>query len=175
MKAFFFSRHLREKMLLTVLLALVALTWLAQLARNGRDLWRDWRATATTLATQQQWLDHRTDIEAAATRAVAHLDPSRTFSSARLLGELSTIADQVGVRSNASSEILGTERTNEFAVNTVQFAIRNADLATVLHLCDRLDRRAPYLGLDQFSLTVNPANPALLNVTLRVSSVEIAR
>ncbi|MDD2763817.1 MAG: general secretion pathway protein GspM [Opitutaceae bacterium] len=175
MKAFFFSRHLREKMLLTALLALVALTWLTRVARGGREFWRDWRATATTLATQQQWLDHRADIEAAATRAVAHLDPSRTFSSARLLGELSTIADQVGVRSNTASEILGTERTSEFAVNTVQFAIRNADLAAILRLCGGLDQRAPYLGLEQFSLTVNPANPALLNVTLRVSSVEIAR
>jgi hypothetical protein len=130
---------------------------------------------STVLATQQQWLDQRADIEAAAAQAIAHLDPTRTFSSPRLLGELSMIADRVGVRSNTSSEILGTERTNQFAVNTVQFAIRNADLASVLSFYDELDKRAPYLGLEQFSLSVNPANPALLNVMLRVSSVEMAK
>jgi len=79
------------------------------------------------------------------------------------------------VRSNTSSEILGTERTSQFAVNTVQFAIRNADLGSILSFYDEIDRRAPYLGIEQFSLTVSPGNPALLNVMLRVSSVEIVR
>ena len=175
MKAFFFSRHLREKILIIVLLAMVAVSWLAGVASRGRALWRGWAATSTVLATQQQWLDNRRDIEATATQAVGRLDPARTFSSTRLLGELSTIADQVGVRSNTSSEILGTERTNEFAVNTVQFAIRNADLPSILTFYDEIDKRAPYLGVEQFSLTVNPSNQSLLNVMLRVSSVEIAR
>jgi hypothetical protein len=175
MKAFFFSRHLREKILIIVLLAMLAASWLARGAGRGRALWREWRATSAVLATQQQWLDNHRDIEAAAAQAVGRLDPARTFSSTRLLGELSTIADQVGVRTNTSSEILGTERTNEFAVNTVQFAIRNADLAAILTFYDEIDKRAPYLGVEQFSLSVNPGNQTLLNVMLRVSSVEIAR
>ena len=175
MKALFFSRHLREKLLLIVLLAMVAATWLTSVAGRGHAVWREWRATSAVLTTQQQWLENRGDIEAAAARAVGHLDSTRTFSSTRLLGELSTIADQVGVRSNTSSEILGTERTNEFAVNTVQFAIRNADLPAILSFYDEIDKRAPYLGVEQFSLSVNPGNLTLLNVMLRVSSVEIAR
>ncbi|HUL53127.1 MAG TPA: hypothetical protein VLT83_06930 [Opitutaceae bacterium] len=175
MKALFYSRHIREKILVIVLLAMVAVTWLGRVAGRGRTLWREWRATSTVLTTQQQWLDNRRDIEAAAAQAVGRLDPARTFSSTRLLGELSTIADQVGVRSNTSSEILGTERTNEFAVNTVQFAIRNADLPSVLTFYDEIDKRTPYLGVEQFSLTVNPGNQSLLNVMLRISSVEIAR
>jgi hypothetical protein len=174
MKTFFLSRHLREKVLLTALLALVAATWLISLGRRARTFGHDWRATSTVLVTQQQWLDNRAAIEAAAAKAVAHLDPSRAFSSPRLLGELSTIADRVGVRNNTSSEILGTERTNQFAVNTVQFAIRNAELPAVLSFCDELDKRSPYIGLEQFSVSVNPANPAFLNVMLRVSSVEMA-
>jgi hypothetical protein len=175
MKAFFYSRHLREKILIIVLLGMVAVTWLVGVANRGRAFWREWRATSTVLTTQQQWLSNRREIEATATQAIGRLDPTRTFSSTRLLGELSTIADQVGVRSNTSSEILGTERTNEFAVNTVQFAIRNADLPAVLAFYDEIDKRAPYLGVEQFSLTVNPGNQSLLTVMLRVSSVEIAR
>ena len=175
MKALFFSRHLREKILLIVLLGMIAVSWLAAVAGRAHALWREWRATSTVLTTQQQWLDNRRDIEAAAAKAVGRLDPARTFSSTRLLGELSMIADQVGVRSNTSSEILGTERTNEFAVNTVQFAIRNADLAAILGFYDEIDKRAPYLGVEQFSLSVNPGNQNLLNVMLRVSSAEIAR
>ena len=174
MKAFFLGRHLREKILLTAFVALLAGTWLTSVGRRGRAFWIDWRTTAELLAKQRQSLGERAAVEAKAAQAVAHLDPSRTFSSPRLLGELSSIADKVGVRSNTSSEILGTERTSQFSMNTVQFAIRNAELPAVLSFCDELDRRSPYLGLDQFSLAVNPANPAFLNVMLRVSSVEMA-
>jgi hypothetical protein len=175
MKTFFFSRHIREKILLTALLALVGIVWLARVGRSGRAFWLEWRANAAVLQTQQQWLDNRANIEGSATKAVAHLDPARTFSSPRLLGELSTIADQVGVRNNTSSEILGTELANQFSVNTVQVAVRNADLPSLLNFYEALDKRAPYIGLEQFSLTVNPANPALLNAVMRVSSVEINR
>jgi len=175
MKAFFHSRLLREKVLLTALLALGALVWLTGVGRRVHRFWLDWRAVNTLLATQQQWLNNRTQIEAAAGRAVGHLDPARTFSSTRLLGELSTISDQVGVRSNTSSEILGTERTSQFAVNTVQFAIRNISLASLLNFYQELDKRAPYIGVEQFSVTIVPGNPLLLNAMLRVSSVEIVQ
>jgi hypothetical protein len=175
MKTFFFSRHVREKILLTALVALVGIVWLARLGRSARGFWIEWRANATVLATQQQWLNNRAKIEASAAKAIAHLDPARTFSSTRLLGELSTIADQVGVRNGTSSEIQGTELTNQFSVNTVQVMVRNADLPSLLSFYAELEKRAPYIGLEQFSLSVNPANPSLLNAVMRVFSVEINR
>jgi hypothetical protein len=175
MKTFFFSRHVREKVLLTTLLALVGIVWLGQVARSARAFWLDWRVNAILLATQQQWLDNRANIEAQAAKAIMHLDPARTFSSPRLLGELSTIADQVGVRNNASSEILETELTKQFSVNTVQLAVRNVDMQSLLSLYNELDKHAPYIGLEEFSLTLNPSNPALLNAVMKVSSVEINR
>jgi hypothetical protein len=175
MKTFFFSRHIREKILLTALLALVAIVWLARVAGSAHAFWIEWRANAAVLTMQQQWLDNRANIEASAAKAIQHLDPARTFSSPRLLGELSTIADQVGVRNGTSSEILGTELTNQFSVNTVQVAVRNADMPSLLSFYNELDKRAPYIGLEEFSLAVNPSNPALLNAVMRVYSVEISR
>jgi hypothetical protein len=175
MKAFFLSRLMREKLLLTALVGLAAVTWLSSVARRGRAVWMEGRATRAVLTTQQQWLDNRKSIQDAAGRAISRFDPARTFSSTRLLGELSQIADQVGVRSNTSSEILGTEPTNQFAVNTVQFNIRNADMAAVLNFCKELDQRSPYIGVEQFTLALAPGKAALLNVTLRLSSVEIVR
>jgi hypothetical protein len=175
MKTFFFSRHVREKLLLTVLLAMVGLVWLAQVGRSARVFWIEWRANADVLKMQQEWLDNRASIETAASKAISHLDPARTFSSPRLLGELSTIADQVGVRNGMSSEILGTELTNQFAVNSVQVAVRNADMPSILSFYNELDKRAPYIGIEELALTANPGNPALLSVVMRVSSVEISR
>ena len=175
MKTFFFSCHIREKILMTTLLALVAIVWLGRVGRSFRVFWAEWRATSAELAMQQQWIDNRAGIEAAAAKAIEHLDPARTFSSPRLLGELSTIADQVGVRASTASEGLGTEPTNQFSVNTVQFAVRNIDLRSLLNFCDELDKRSPYIGLEQFSLTVNPSNPTLISAVMKVSSVEISR
>ncbi len=174
MKGFFLSRHFREKVLLTAFVALAAAIWLTSAGRRTRVFWADWRGNAAVLASQRGSLGDRASVEASAAKAVAHLDPARTFSSPRLLGELSSIADRVGVRSNTSSEILGTERASQFSMNTVQFAIRNAELPAVLAFCEELDKRSPYIGLEQFSLAVNPANPAFLNVMLRVSSVEMS-
>ena len=71
--------------------------------------------------------------------------------------------------------ILGTERTSQFAVNTVQFSLRNTDWESLKRFYLELSRRSPYIGLEQFSLTVTPGNPTLLNAMLRVSSVEIVR
>ena len=88
---------------------------------------------------------------------------------------MSTIADQVGVRNGTSSEILETQLTNQFSVNTVQVAVRNADLPSLLSFYDELEKRAPYIGLEQFSLSANPTNPSLLSAVMRVSSVEINR
>ena len=175
MRAFFYGRHPREKVLLTALVALVAVVWLLRVGRNSRALWLEWRTAATTLATQQQWLDNRANIEVAAAKAIEHLDPARTFSSPRLLGELSTIADKVGVRTNTSSEIIGTDRTSLFSINSVQFSLRNTDWDSLKRFYLELSQRSPYIGIEQFSLTVNPANPTLLTATLRVSSVEIVR
>ena len=175
MKAFFFSRHSREKVLLAALLALVAIIWLTRVARSGRELWLEWQTTAAMLATQQQWLDNRASIEVAAAKAIEHLDPARTFSSPRLLGELSTIADKIGVRTNTSSEIIGTDRTSLFSINSVQFSLRNTDWDSLKRFYLELSQRSPYIGIEQFVLTVNPTNPTLLNATMRVSSVEIAR
>jgi hypothetical protein len=175
MKAFFFSRHFREKVLLTALLALVAVVWLVRVARSSRALWLEGRTAAATLATQQQWLDNHANIEVAAAKAIEHLDPARTFSSTRLLGELSTIADKIGVRTNTASEIIGTDRTSLFSINTVQFSLRNTDWDSLKRFYLELSQRSPYIGIEQFSLTVNPGNPTLLNATLRVSSVEIVR
>jgi hypothetical protein len=174
MKTFFFSRHVREKVLMTTFLVLVAVVWIGRVARSTRAFWTEWRANAAELASQQHWIDERAGIEASAAKAIKHLDPARTFSSPRLLGELSTIADQVGVRTNTTSEILGTEPTSQFSVNTVQVAVRNTDLPSLLNFYNELDKRAPYIGLEQFSLTVNPSNSAL-SAVMRVSSVEINR
>ncbi|OHE88430.1 MAG: hypothetical protein A3G75_15820 [Verrucomicrobia bacterium RIFCSPLOWO2_12_FULL_64_8] len=173
MKAFFYGCRLREKLLLTGFLLLAAAIWLSSEVRRGTAQWRDWRKTARLLKNQQETINHRAATEAALTQAAAHLDPARTFNSGTLVGELSRITDQLGVRAGTASEIIGTERSGELAVNTINCTVRNISQAALLNLVAELDRRSPYIGIEQFMLSVAP-NGAL-TVSLRISSVEIVR
>jgi hypothetical protein len=174
MKAYFFSRLLREKLLLTAFVLLAALTWLSSAGHRWLQLTRDWKAVSVQLADQRLWLAKRADIEAQAKSAIEHLDPAKTLDGARLVGELNTLAGQSGLTSTASDDVR-TDRTAQFAVNSVQFTVRRTDLASLLNFYEALAKRSPYLGLEQFSVVADRANPALLSATLRVSSVEVMK
>ena len=144
--------------------------------RRGTARWREWRSTARVLQNQQETIDHRVATDAALARAVAHLDPARTYNGGTLLGELSSITDQLGLSASSSSEIIGTERSGQLAINTVNCTVRNfkpPPSPTLNDLMAELDKRAPYIGIEQFMLNVAPNNA--ITVSLRISSVEIVR
>jgi hypothetical protein len=174
MKAFFLSRLLREKILLVVFTLLGAAIWLSGVGERVAAQVRAIRVTSTDLDVQQRWLLQRDRIEKEATLAVEHLDPTRSFDSVRLQGELNTLARSAGL-SNYDVSDSRTVRSSQFAVHSVQFSARNADLAALVTFYQSLAQRAPYLGLEQFSLASNRGNPSQLSASWRVTSVEIAQ
>lgn len=171
MKAFFFGRALREKLLLLIFVLLALLIWLGGGLRRGRALWGDLRATQTELATQQVWLANASAIEAKAAATTKSLDPAKTLNATRLVGELNTLVGRIGLNADIGSQ--RTEQTNQFAFHSVQMNIRRSDLATLLKFYAELSRRSPYIGLEQFTLTVDRGNPGQLNASFRVVSVEL--
>jgi hypothetical protein len=175
MKAFFLSRLLREKILLVALAVAVAAVWLNAAGKRADRLWRDVRNTSTDLQEQELVLAEKAPIEARAVAAVARLDPARTYDPVRLQSEVNTIATAAGLGAKANIGDARTERANQFAVNTVQVTIRNADYAALVTFYLELKKRAPYLGLENFDVFASPANPASLTAAMRVSSVEIAK
>lgn len=174
-KAFFLSRLLREKVLMVVFIVLGAAIWLSGFSDRVGQFWREHRALKSTLAAQQQWLDSREMIDARSRQAISKLDPARTLNDTRLLGEINAIANGVGLRSNVATNEARTERTSQFAVNSLHVAVSKASYETMRQLYFELQKRSPYIGLEEFSLQVDPANRNLLNASLRVSSVEIIR
>lgn len=174
MKAFFLTRQLREKLLLLGLIALAAMTWVSSVSNRGRAFWRDFSQTSALLAEQKHWLRQQERIESEVDTAVRNLDPKRTFDGVRLQAELDAIARTTGV-SNTSGDDVRTERTSQFSVHSMQFTIRNVDYGSLVRFYQELSKRAPYIGIEQFRIVANRSNPAQLNASLRVSSVEIAR
>ncbi len=174
-KAFFLGRLLREKILMVAFILLGAAIWLSAFSDRAGLFWREHKTVQATLASQQQWLDSREMIDQRSRDAIAKLDPARTLNDTRLLGEINAIANGVGLRSNIATNEARTERTSQFAVNSLHVTVSKASYATLVGLYNELQKRSPYIGLEEFSLQVDPANRNLLNASLRVSSVEIIR
>ena len=175
MKTWFLSRALREKLLLLALVVATAAIWGSSGSERARAATMAGRATSADLMDQQRWLERREAIQAEADAAVRNLDSARTYNGVRLSAELSALATQAGLAGNATSGGLRTVRTAQFAVHTIEFNLRGVAWADLLLFYAALSERAPYIGIEEFALAAVANNPASLNATLRVSSVEIAR
>lgn len=171
MKTFFLTRQLREKLLLLGLVMLAAVTWLSSASHRATRLWREYNATSALLASQRELLAQQSHIEAEAKAAIQHLEPSKTFDGVRLQAEVDAIAKRTGV-SNYVADTVQTERISQFSMNSMQLQIRNADYATLVKFYVELSKQAPYIGIEQFRLSVNNFKHS---VAMRVSSVEIAK
>jgi hypothetical protein len=171
MKQFFLGRALREKLLLVAFAALALLIWGSGLLNRGQQRWDEWRGVRTELATQQAWLANRAGIAAKVAAATKSLDPAKTLNATRLVGELNAISARAGLTADINSQ--RSERTDQFAFHTVQINFRRVDLAALLRFYGELSQRSPYIGLEQFSLTVDRGAPGQLNASFRAVSAEL--
>ncbi len=175
MKAFrtyFLTLLLREKVLLVGFVLIVAAWWFSSFAGRAGRFVRDFHRTSEDLAVQRDWLARRNDVDAASKRAIAQLDPARTLDAARLQGELNTL---VAGLPNTTIDGRPDERTDQFAVHTVQFSVRKVEWSALQHFYLELGKHAPYISIEQCSLIADLSNPAQLNATMQISSVEIVR
>jgi hypothetical protein len=175
LRAFFLGRLLREKLLLLVFVLIGVLWWLTAFNKRAVGFWREQRTTTVELAEQQRWLDNRTTIEANAQKAASRLEPGQTLNGIRLVAAMNSAAYEAGLRNNYRSDTATSITNGQFTVYTVPFQVTGATYDTLLKFYLNVHKRAPYIGIDAFQLSANSGNRNLLNLQLRVSSVEIPR
>jgi len=172
MKAFFLSRVLREKILLLGLILMAAGTWLVSATHRTTRFWNLFSETSNSLKWQRELLSQQGQVEAEATAAIKYLDPSKTFDNLRLQAEVDAVLRRTGITSGYTFDPVQTERSNQISINSMPMTIRNADYATLVKFYTELSKQAPYVGIDQFRLTVNNFKHS---VSMRVSSIEVAK
>jgi hypothetical protein len=172
LKLFFLNRLLTEKILLTGFLLLIALWGLSHVARDVGHFGVDFRNTTMTLADQKKSLDGRAETERKVKGALSQLDPSRTLDGARLQGDLSTLATGMPA---TSFEARPDEPAEEFIKHSVQFSVRKVDWPTLQQFYIALSKRAPYISIEECSISADRADANQLNATMMISSVEIAK
>ena len=173
MKRYFFTRSMREKVLLVAFVAVAASAWLLSAVGRARGTWNDTRLLLAEGREQQLWLNNRADIEARAAQATSRLDPTRTLNGTRLVAEMNSLAQSAGLAAEVSGQ--RTERTTQFAFHSAQVSFRRAELGALVKFYEELSKRSPYVGLEQVSLAADRGSPGTLNATFRVVAAELQR
>jgi hypothetical protein len=153
MKTFFQKRLLREKLLLLAFGLLVAVVWASSTGGRVSAYVRSYGLVSANLEEQALWLERQGAIEASAAAAIANLDPARSFNAVRLSAELGAIATATGLAGSTSSEALPLERTPTLAINSVRYRITRTDWETIKRFYLELSKRAPYITIEQFTLS----------------------
>lgn len=173
LRAFFLARFFREKVLLTGFAVLAAAIWLSSIAGRTGRFTREVRVTTGSLADQALWISNKAKIEAQAQAAAGRLDAARTLDATKLLAEISSIATDAGLKNPSTSE--SQDQTNgQFSVHTLRFNVTRSDWDSIKAFYTGIQKRSPYIGIEQFSLQTDRANAAMLNASIRLSSVEIS-
>jgi hypothetical protein len=173
LRAFFLGRHFREKILLTGWFVIVdrvadSLSGAHGALRTGAS------GRRASLKEQQLWLANRAGIEAQAQAAAGKLDAVRTLDGTRLLAEVTAIANDTGLKGTTSGDAKDSP-IGQFSVHTLQFSVTKVDWGTLKQFYLALSKRSPYIGIEQYAMQVDRANPTLLTASFQLSSVEITK
>lgn len=176
LRHFFFSRQLREKILLLTFIVLGVAVWLSGLSKRAALRLREVKATSMELDMQNGWLAKRGEIEVGAKAALESWDPQRTFSAVRLNAELSNLAAKAGIKKDYSIESVPSTRSGEFGTfHSVRFIARRADFRVLESFYQEVVKRAPYIGLESVTLAADRSNANQINANFLVTSVELPR
>lgn len=174
LRALFLARSLREKILLVGLVVVLDAVWLSHVSGRVARFWHDQRSLTFDLADQAQWLANRDEILRSADQAASRLDPASTLNSIRLYAAVAGMASDAGLTNIRSGEDTD-ESSGQFAIHSVRFDITRTDWNSLWTFYSALQQRSPYISIEQCTVSADPPNPAVLNMSLEVSSVEIAR
>lgn len=172
LRILFLGRPTREKFLVLALVVLIAVWWLSGFAGRLSRFISEARHTSVELRDQHMWLANRERIEREAQAEARQLDPSRTLDGPRLTTEMANMASEHDLTNFHTSDTDDTQG-GQFVIHSLQFNIAGASWENLEAFYSDVESHAPYISVESFSIASNRANPAQLNASLRVSSVEI--
>jgi hypothetical protein len=163
---------MRERILVALFVWGLLLAWVLALAeQTGRHT----RARSTNreiLEAFKTQLAQAAPADDMLRRARAGVDASRTFSAARLVGQLDNIARETELASFDLS-IPGTQETDLFSFHTVRLNIKRAQLPELIAFDERIKAFSPYISLAQFQIIANRRDPRYLDAVFEFTAFEL--
>ena len=168
MKNFYNERLLRERVLLLVFLGIGVLWWGTALIGRVRQNLQVWHSITQEAEIQRLWLAKGASVGERTAQVARQLDAGRTLNAAQAYAEVSRIAQGLPLEMGAQR----TDRTDNFALHSLQVTFRRTDLASLVRFYEGVAARAPYLGIDQCTISAERATPGMINAVFRIYSVE---
>lgn len=171
MRAFFFRRNWRERILLLVVLTVAVAIWLFAVLGRARELRDRWRGTDTALTVQRDWLALAEANDAALQRRLGEIQMARSLNANQLAGQLDAVLrhHRFAYRLDPPT----TERKPPVAIHTLSLNLDKAELAAFGAFVDDLRTSLPLVNIEQVVLTPDRRNPAQLDVRLKLSGLEL--
>jgi hypothetical protein len=171
MRNFYNGKSLRERLLMLGFLVIGVLWWGSDLAGRVRNHVGVWGATAEDGKAQLLWQAQAGVIAARTAQAAGKLDAARTMNATQAFAEVSRLVQGLPHEMGAQR----TDRTDNFAIHSLQVTFRRVDLAGLVRFYEGVASRAPYVGIDQCTISADRSTPGMVNAQFRVYSVEAVR
>lgn len=168
MRNFYNDRLLRERVLLLVFLGIGVLWWGSGLIGRVRVNVQAWRSVAQEGEIQRMWLAKGASVGERTALVAKQLDSARTMNASQAYALVSQLAQGLPLEMGAQR----TERTDNFALHSLQVTFRRTDMAALVRFYEGVAARAPFLGIDQCTISADRATPGMINAVFRIYSVE---
>lgn len=174
-RIFFLTRALREKLLLLAFVAIGVLWWGSSFLTRGGAFWNEQRTMTSRLKTNAEWIKNRTVIEENEKKTASSLLPEKTLNANQLLTTVNQLAAEAGLK-NIGTSGTGTSTTSgQFAVHSQEFRINNVEWEPLSRFYEALQKKSPYIAIERFVLSSTGNNATQLQLSLKVTSMEIRR
>jgi hypothetical protein len=170
-KNFYNTKSLRERLLMLSFLLIGVAWWGSALVGRVRFNVSAWQAAGRDAELQQLWLAQEAAVGARTAAVAQQLDAGRTMNATQALTEVDRLAQ--GLPHDLGGQ--RTDRTDSFALHSLSVTFRRVDMAGLLRFYEGVAARAPYLGIDQCTISAERASPGVINAVFRVYSVEAVR
>jgi hypothetical protein len=171
MKKFFNGRLLRERLLLLAFALIGATWWGAELVTRVRDQKQAWNSVKVDADSQRLWLERAASVGERTAEVARRLDAAKTMNATQAFAEVSRLAQGLPLELGAQR----TDRTDTFSLHSVQVTFRRVDMAGLLRFYEGVMARAPYVGIDQCTISADRATPGMVNAVFRVYAVEASK
>jgi hypothetical protein len=171
MKKFFNERLLRERLLMLVFVAIGAVWWGSELITRVRGNVQAWSSLQADAEVQRLWLSQEATVTQRTAEVASRLDTGKTMNAAQAFAEVNRLAQGLSVEMGAQR----TDRTDTFSLHSLQVTFRRVDMAGLLRFYEGVMSRAPYVGIDQCTISADRATPGMVNAVFRVYAVEAAK
>lgn len=169
MKTFFNSKTMRERVMLTAFLLIVATFWARSLSGRWQLQQGDWQLQNAELARQQELLVSQEPVMQRLASVTAKLDPKKTMNATAAFAEINRMGQGMAVELGAQR----TERTDDIAMHSLQATLRRVDLPTLLKLYQQISQQAPYIGIEHCVITSERSSPGQVSAVFRIYSIEV--